>query len=46
MLLIDSGCEVRVDKKINKIFGYKLKTAKENDWKTEYLDAKISIKIS
>jgi len=42
--LIDSGCEVRVDKKINKIFGYKLKTAKEIDWKTEYLDAKISIK--
>jgi glutamate-5-semialdehyde dehydrogenase len=42
--LINSGCEVRVDKKINKIFKNKLKIAKEVDWKTEYLDAKISIK--
>ena len=42
--LIDSGCEVRVDRKINKIFKNKLKIAKEIDWKTEYLDAKISIK--
>ncbi len=42
--LISSGCEVRVDKKINKLFENKLKTAKEIDWKTEYLDAKISIK--
>ena len=42
--LIKSGCEVRVDKKINKIFNNKLKFAKEIDWKTEYLDAKISIK--
>ena len=42
--LINSGCEVRVDKKINKIFRNKLKIAKEVDWKTEYLDAKISIK--
>ena len=42
--LIKSGCEVRVDKKINKIFKNKLKAAKEIDWKTEYLDAKISIK--
>ena len=42
--LIKSGCEVRVDKKINKIFKNKLKAAKEVDWKTEYLDAKISIK--
>jgi len=43
--LINSGCEVRVDKKINKLFKHKLKIAKEIDWKTEYLDAKISIKI-
>ena len=43
--LINSGCEVRVDKKINKLFKHKLKTAKEIDWKTEYLDAKISIKL-
>ena len=42
--LISSGCEDRVDKKINKLFENKLKTAKEIDWKTEYLDAKISIK--
>ena len=39
-----SGCEVRVDKKINKIFKNKLKFAGEKDWKTEYLDAIISIK--
>ncbi len=42
--LIRSGCEVRVDKKINKFFKNKLKNAKEADWKTEYLDAKLSIK--
>ena len=42
--LINSGCEVRVDSKINKIFKNKLKKAQETDWKTEYLDAKISIK--
>ncbi len=39
-----AGCEVRVDSKINKIFKNKLKFAKEKDWKTEYLDAIISIK--
>ena len=42
--LIESGCEVRVDKKINKLFNNKLKNAIESDWKTEYLDAIISIK--
>ena len=42
--LIRSGCEVLVDKKINNIFENKLKYAKEIDWRTEYLDAKISIK--
>ena len=42
--LISSGCEVLVDKKINKLFKNKLKFAKEVDWKTEYLDAKISVK--
>ena len=42
--LIESGCEVRVDDKINKLFKNKLKSAKEKDWKTEYLDAIISIK--
>ena len=41
---MNSGCEVLVDSKINKIFNNKLKSAKEIDWTTEYLDAKISIK--
>ena len=39
-----SGCEVRVDKKINKLFKNNLKLAREKDWKTEYLDSIISIK--
>ena len=38
------GCEVVVDKKINQIFKNKYKLAKEIDWKTEYLKAKISVK--
>jgi glutamate-5-semialdehyde dehydrogenase len=42
--LISSKCSVLVDNKINKLFKNKLKLAKEIDWKTEYLDAKISIK--
>ena len=42
--LLSLGCEIVVDKKINKIFKNKFKLAKEIDWKTEYLDAKISIK--
>ena len=42
--LMKSGCEVRVDAKINKLFKNKLKFAKEKDWKTEYLDAIISVK--
>ena len=42
--LIYRGCEVRVDSKINKHFGYKLKKATEKDWETEYLDKIISIK--
>ena len=42
--LISSGCEVRVDSKINKLFKNKLKNAKEIDWKTEYLDSILSIK--
>ena len=42
--LISSGCEIRADKKINKLFKYKLIKAKEIDWKTEYLSAKLSIK--
>ena len=42
--LISLGCKVVLDKKINKIFKNKYKLAKEIDWKTEYLDAKISVK--
>ena len=42
--LMNSGCEVRVDNKINRLFKNKLKLAKEKDWKTEYLDAIISVK--
>jgi len=42
--LTSLGCEVVVDKKINQIFNNKYKLAKETDWKTEYLDAKISVK--
>ncbi len=42
--LIKSGCEVRVDSKINKLFNGALKKANEKDWKTEYLDSIISIK--
>ena len=42
--LIKNGCEVVVDKKINKFFDNKLKLARELDWKTEYLQAKLSIK--
>ena len=42
--LIENGCKVVVDKKINKFFNNNLKLAKELDWQTEYLDAKLSIK--
>ena len=42
--LLNSGCEVRADKKVNKLFKGKLKKTIEKDWKTEYLDAIISIK--
>ncbi len=42
--LIDKGCEVRVDNKINKLFKNNLKKAKESDWSTEYLDKIISVK--
>ena len=42
--LVSLGCEVVVDKKINQIMKNKFRLAKEIDWKTEYLDAKISVK--
>ena len=41
---MESGCEVKVDSKINRLFNNKLNFAKDKDWKTEYLDAIISIK--
>ena len=42
--LINTGCEVRVDNKLNRLFKGKLKKANEKDWRTEYLDSIISIK--
>ena len=42
--LVNKNCEVIVDKKINKLFNNRFKIAKEIDWKTEYLQAKLSIK--
>ena len=42
--LINNGCEVRVDNKINSLFDNKLKKAKEKDWRTEYLDSILSVK--
>jgi glutamate-5-semialdehyde dehydrogenase len=42
--LISAGCSVVVDKKINSFFKKKFPLARESDWKTEYLSAKISIK--
>ena len=42
--LINSGCEVRVDSKINKLFKNSLRLATSKDWDTEYLDAIISVK--
>ena len=42
--LISLNCKVLVDDKINKLFKRKLQLAKNIDWKTEYLDAKVSIK--
>tara|TARA_A100001011_G_C14294395_1_gene837737 strand:- start:365 stop:1606 length:1242 start_codon:yes stop_codon:yes gene_type:complete len=42
--LISLGCEIRADNKINKLFKNKLIKAKEIDWKTEYLSARLSVK--
>ena len=38
------GCKIIGDKKIKKIFKETI-LAKENDWSTEYLDSKISVKV-
>jgi len=42
--LILLGCDVVVDKNINRVFQNRLKLAKEIDWKTEFLSPKISVK--
>jgi glutamate-5-semialdehyde dehydrogenase len=42
--LTSLGCEIVADKAVNRIFKNKFKLAKDVDWKTEYLDAKISVK--
>ena len=38
------GCKIIADKKTQKIYN-KSTLAKENDWSTEYLDSKISVKV-
>ena len=43
--LSKSGCEIIGDKIIKKYFKNKIKIASENDWSTEYLSPKISVKI-
>ena len=42
--LLNHGCEVRADNKINKFFNFKLKKATKIDWQTEYLDSIVSVK--
>ncbi len=42
--LITEGCIIFADKKIRKIFKGYSKIAKEKDWATEYLSAKVSVK--
>jgi len=44
MTLIDAGCEVRGDDAACKVDA-RVKTATEEDWSTEYLDAIISLKL-
>tara|TARA_Y100001970_G_scaffold290899_1_gene426175 strand:+ start:981 stop:2231 length:1251 start_codon:yes stop_codon:yes gene_type:complete len=42
--LISNGCIVYADKKIKKVFKGFSKIAKENNWSTEYLSSKVSVK--
>ena len=42
--LMNAGCSILVDKTINSVFQNKLRLANEKDWRTEYLDSKISVK--
>ena len=39
------GCTIYADKKIKKIYKGKVKLANNNTWKTEFLSAKISVKL-
>ena len=43
--LSKAGCEIIGDRIIKKYFGNKIKIATENDWNTEYLSPKISVKV-
>ncbi|MDE2362988.1 MAG: glutamate-5-semialdehyde dehydrogenase [Hyphomicrobiales bacterium] len=43
-MLIDAGCEVRGDKETQKVDA-RVKAATEEDWRTEYLDAIISVRV-
>ena len=43
--LSKTGCEIIGDKIIKKHFKNKIKIASENDWSTEYLSPKISVKV-
>ena len=42
--LLDAGCEVRGDSNVV-LFSKKIKKANEQDWKKEYLDSIVSIKV-
>jgi glutamate-5-semialdehyde dehydrogenase len=44
-LLSISGCKIIGDKIVQKNYKGSVSLAKEQDWKTEYLDSKISVKI-
>ena len=43
--LSNSGCKIIGDRIVRKYFSKKIKIAKENDWSTEYLAPKISVKV-
>ncbi len=42
--LADNNCKIHADKTIGKNYSGKFKPAKEIDWSTEYLSAKVSVK--
>ena len=41
---MNAGMSILVDKTINSVFQNKLRLTNEKDWRTEYLDSKISVK--